>query len=173
MTWNNAQCQLLLHGGQVLRVSAQGAVLYAQVPHLPPASADLQPLFAAAARVLVLYAPRRHYKAHLAALRAYLARGTITCRFERLEKAQGLPAGEPSLREATLQLDNGDGDRRLVTLSAKPERGDFPLCLLLNADEIEQAWTCTVLAACIGDAIAELRSDDPCGSNGAADAVAL
>lgn len=169
MIWKNAQCELLLKNGQALGVTAQGAVLGELVPRLPLPRAEVRPLFGASRQLLALYADRKRYKAHIAAIRDYLARGGIRCRFEDLAWAKDADGKGTALLHALVLLTNADGDERGMHLSGRPAKGDIPVCLLLDVDEIEPSWTCNVPAFCIGDAIADIRSREPEDPQGATD----
>ena len=161
MIWKNAKCELLLKNAQVLGVTGQGAALYELVQHLPPAPADIRPLFGAARQVLVLYADRKRYKAHIDAIRDYMLKGSISCRFDNLKRAEDPES--PPLTQALLQLTNGDGDERSMQLAGYPAEGHYPVCLLLDTDEIDLSRPCKVLAFCIGEPVSGIRMPRPDG----------
>jgi hypothetical protein len=163
MIWKNAQCELLLKNAQALSVTEQGVVLCELVPRLPPTPADIRPLFGAARQVLVLYADRKRYKAHIAAIRNYMLKGSISCRFDSLTRAEDTDAEGPSLTRALLELTNGNGDKRDMHLSGHPAQGHFPICLLLDTDDIDLSRTCNVLAFCIGNPVSSIGPCRPAG----------
>ncbi|MBB1061798.1 hypothetical protein [Marilutibacter spongiae] len=159
MLWKNTKCELLLKNAQTLGVTEQGAALYDLVQRLPPAPAEIRPLFGAARQVLVLYADRKRYKAHIAAIRDYMLKGSIRCRFDALERAQD--SDGPSFTQALIQLTNGEGDARSMQLSGSPMAGHYPICLLLDSDEIDLSRPRQVLAFCIGEPISGIRTPRP------------